>query len=170
MFVPVKITFISLFSIPWSGLEPRLPLPYHCKMSFFFYHTIFMFYFSFFCYLFLPPSPALPQPIASSRCKICTALWSFHQQIFSLSHSGLHPPCYRYAVLVPSVDPPLRGHGVDALLSCPPPHTHNLSISPHLPHQTSTPPSVANLSVFSLASPALLTRGNLFKDQINIRT
>jgi len=59
---------------------------------------------------------------------------------------------------------------VDALLSSPA-HTHNLSISPHFPRQTFSPPSsVANLYVFSLASPALLTRGNLFKHQINIRT
>ncbi len=39
-----------------------------------------------------------------------------------------------------------------------------------LPPPTSTPPSVENLSVFSLASLALHTRGNLFKDQIDIRT
>lgn len=131
-------------------------LPHRCKKFFSFITGFFPSVFA--------PSPALPQAIASSRSKLLSFYGHFiNKSSVSVTQAFTHLAIsmqFSFQALI------LLYEVMELMRFYPVPHTHTNSacISPHFPRQTSTPPSVANLSVFSLASPALLTRGNLFKD------
>lgn len=145
-----------------------MPLPYHCKMSFSLITLFLCFIFPFSVICFCPHRQPSHNPLPALAVTFLPLYGHFiNKSSVSVTQAFTHLAIgmqFSFQALI------LLYEVMELMRFYPVPPTHNLSISPHFPRQTSTPPSVANLSVFSLASPALLTRGNLFKDQINIST
>jgi len=131
-----------------------------------------IYYISLFCPSILPPSPAFLQHHAEHLCFcsiffLCFMVMSLTNLTVSVTQAFTHLAIgmqfsFQALILLYEVMELMRFYPI-------PPSTQPQHPS-SLPPPTSTPPSVENLSVFSLASLALHTRGNLFKDQIDIRT